>query len=81
MLFVLLGVVLMAMRLLEFGPVALWSWWWILSPFGLAILWWSWSDKSGRTERKAMEVHDTKRKERRKKSLHALGMGGRRDKD
>lgn len=81
MLFVLIGVVLMALKLLDIVPVALWPWWWILSPFGVAILWWSWSDKSGLTERKAMEEHEAKRKDRRKKSLQALGMGRHHKKD
>ncbi|MEX8498580.1 MAG: TIGR04438 family Trp-rich protein [Leptothrix ochracea] len=77
MLFVLISAILIVLKLLDIVPVALWPWWWILSPLGIAILWWSWSDKSGRTERKAMEEHESKRKARRKKSLQALGMGGR----
>jgi small Trp-rich protein len=34
-----LGVVLLLMKFLEFGPVATWSWWVVLVPFGIALLW------------------------------------------
>jgi small Trp-rich protein len=34
-----IGVVLLLMKFLEFGPVATWSWWIVLLPFGLALLW------------------------------------------
>ena len=32
----LLGLVLLGLKYLEVGPVAGWSWWWVLSPFALA---------------------------------------------
>lgn len=60
-----LGCLLLALKLLEFGPVADLSWWWVMAPFGLAVLWWTWADASGYTKRKASEDFDKKREERR----------------
>jgi len=37
--FLAIGVVLLLMKWLEFGPVAHWSWWIVLLPFGLALVW------------------------------------------
>ena len=34
-----IGIVLLLMKFLEFGPVATWSWWVVLVPFGIALLW------------------------------------------
>ena len=61
MYFVGLGLVLLVMKYMEFGPVANLSWWWVLSPFALAVAWWSWADSSGYTKKRAME-REIKRK-------------------
>lgn len=37
--FVWIGLVLIIMKLAEFGPVANLSWWWILAPLAVAVLW------------------------------------------
>jgi small Trp-rich protein len=55
MYFLGLGLALMAMKYLEFGPFAGLSWIWVLTPFALAISWWSWADASGYTKKRAME--------------------------
>lgn len=68
-----LGLVFMAMKYLEFGPVALWDWWIVLSPFALAIAWWAWADSSGYTKRKAMEIEDAKVKARHDANRAAIG--------
>jgi len=39
MYFLSAGVVLLLFKYLELGPVAGWSWWVVLAPFGLAVLW------------------------------------------
>ncbi|UUX96927.1 TIGR04438 family Trp-rich protein [Aquabacterium sp. J223] len=75
MAFLLVGVLLVLLKLGELGPTAAWSWWAVLSPFGLALLWWWWSDSSGRTQRRAMEKFDAKREERRRKHLENMGLG------
>ncbi|MES2879886.1 MAG: TIGR04438 family Trp-rich protein [Pseudomonadota bacterium] len=68
-----LGLVLLAMKYLEMGPVAAWDWWVVLLPFGLTILWWTWSDASGHTKRKAMEREDARRQARIDKNHEAIG--------
>ena len=69
-----LGLVLLAMKYLEIGPVATWSWWLVLTPFGLAVLWWAWADWSGYTKRRAMERDDARRDTRIDQTRKALGM-------
>ena len=79
MAFLILGILLLAMKLAEFGPVAAWSWWLVLAPFGLAVLWWGFADSIGLTQRRAMDKMEEKKIERRNRNLEALGMGPRRD--
>jgi len=67
-----LGLVLMVLKYLEWGPVAQWSWWLVLTPFALAALWWTWADATGYTKRKAMEQDDKRREERRARTKDAL---------
>ena len=69
------GIILSAMKYLEFGPAAEWSWYWVLSPFALAVVWWSWADWSGYTKRKAMEREDARKKARIERSKDQLGLG------
>lgn len=37
--FVWTGVIMLIMKWAEFGPVANLSWWWVLSPFAVALVW------------------------------------------
>ena len=74
MYFIVLGVLLLVMKLAEFGPVAEWSWLVVLSPFGLAVAWWAWADASGLTKRRQMEKIEAKKEQRRIDNLDALGM-------
>ena len=78
MYFLGLGIALLLMKYLEFGAVAQWSWWVVLSPFGLALIWWAWADASGYTKRKAMEKMDKRKADRQAKNRKALGIGTRR---
>ncbi len=78
MLFLGLGVVLLLMKYLEMGAVANWSWWVVLAPFGLAVIWWAWADASGYTKRKAMEKMDKRKADRQAQNREALGLGTRR---
>jgi hypothetical protein len=41
--FVVIGTILVLLKLLEVDPVAGWSWMWLLSPFGVAVVWWVYS--------------------------------------
>lgn len=73
----LLGLALLVLKYLEIGPVAAWSWWVVLSPFALAVVWWAWADSSGYTKRKAMEQLDEKKKLRLEKQRKQMGIGTR----
>lgn len=68
-----IGIVLMALKYLEIGPVATLSWLWVLSPFALAVAWWAWADASGYTKRKAVERENARRQERVDRQHSALG--------
>ena len=74
MYFIVLGVLLLVMKLAEFGLVAEWSWLVVLSPIGLAVAWWAWADASGLTKRRQMEKIEAKKEQRRIDNLDALGM-------
>jgi small Trp-rich protein len=67
-----LGLVFLTLKYLEWGAVAQWSWWLVLSPFALAVAWWAWADSTGYTKRKAMEREDKRREERRVRTKEAL---------
>jgi small Trp-rich protein len=71
---VVLGVLLIVMKVTEFGTVANWSWWIILSPFPVAIVWWAWADGTGYTKRKEVEKMDARVAKRRVDALEKLGM-------
>ena len=74
MLFLLLGIALLTMKFLELGPVAGWSWWVVLLPFGLAVALWAFADSSGLTRRRAMDKMEQRKKERRERDLVKLGL-------
>jgi len=78
--FVVLGVVLIALKLAEFGFVAAWSWWAVLAPFAVAAVWWAYADSSGLTKKREMDKLDEKKLERRRKNLEALGIDRERQK-
>lgn len=73
MYFLGLGLALLIMKYLAVSPVADWSWWIILAPFGLAMLWWTWADNSGYSKKKAMERENDRRQERIDRNRENLG--------
>jgi len=79
MLFLGLGLVFLALKFLEIGPVAVWAWWIVLSPFGMAVAWWAWADATGYTKRKAMEREEARRTDRIERSREALGFQSRKN--
>ena len=79
MAFLFVGIVLLGLKVAEYGPVAMWPWWGVLLPFGLAIAWWAFADSTGLTRRRAMDKMDAKKVDRRERNLEALGLGTRRD--
>ncbi|MBU6502698.1 MAG: TIGR04438 family Trp-rich protein [Burkholderiaceae bacterium] len=72
-----IGIVLLLMKYLAIGPVAGWSWWLVLAPFALAVVWWTWADLSGYSKKKAMQKMDQRKADRIEKSRVALGLGTR----
>ncbi|MGB3069275.1 MAG: TIGR04438 family Trp-rich protein [Ottowia sp.] len=68
-----LGIILLLLKYLEFGPPATWSWWVVLAPFAAAAVWWAWADWSGYTKRKAMERHEERKQERIDRQRKAIG--------
>ena len=77
MLFLGLGLILVVLKFLEFGSVAEWSWWAVLSPFALAVVWWTWADWSGYTKKKAVERENERKAARIDKQREQLGLGTR----
>ncbi|MEO7548122.1 MAG: TIGR04438 family Trp-rich protein [Ramlibacter sp.] len=74
MYFLGLGLILLLLKYAEYGAVAAWPWWVVLSPFGLAVAWWAWADATGYSKRKAVEKEYARKEERMEKSRVALGM-------
>ena len=78
MYFVAVGLLLLGLKVAEYGPVGAWSWWWVLAPFACAAAWWAWADATGYTKRRAMERMDVRKAERRLRNMQALGTEPRR---
>ena len=76
--FLIIGVLLLAGKLAEIGPMGAWSWWTVLTPFGLAAAWWAIADKVGFTQRRAMKRMDDRKEKRRTEAMAALGLDKRR---
>jgi small Trp-rich protein len=81
MLFVILGVILLVMNWTGVGPPADWNFnllgdlWKFAWPFIAAVVWWAWSDATGRTKRRAIERMEQRKVDRRDKAMEALGFG------
>lgn len=74
----ILGLLLLAAKMADFGPVGAWSWWVILAPFAGASLWWAISDKLGLTQRRAMKRMQDRKDQRRAAALKSLGIDPKR---
>ena len=74
MYFLVLGIILLLLKYLEIGPVAAWSWYTVLAPFGLAALWWAWADWSGYTKRKIIERENARKQARIDRQRSNLGL-------
>ena len=77
---VILGIALLAAKLMEWGPAAQWSYVWVLAPFVGAVLWWHFADTSGWTKRREMDRMEDRKKKRRERAMEALGMDAARNK-
>ena len=80
MFFVIVGVLIIASNLAGIGPFKGWNWdftgdlWKFCVPFGLAVLWWTWADKTGLNKRREMAKMDERKQKRRKENLVSLGL-------
>lgn len=66
MIFLWLGVALLAMKWAELGPIADLSWGWVLAPLVLAFIWFEWGERAlGRDKQRVEHVeYENRRKER-----------------
>ena len=81
MIFLGIGILLLAIKYLELVPsIAAWSWWAVLSPFALAVIWWTWADWSGYTKRKAVAKMDKLKQDRIDKTRANIGLNPTRKK-
>ena len=71
--FLMLGLLGVALKLLEVSFAASLSWWIILTPFALAVAWWAWADASGYTKRKVIEKENARKQERIDRQRSKLG--------
>ena len=67
------AIIILLLKLAEIGPVANWSWFWILIPFGVLALWWNvitpligWDKKVAekKMKKEQQEAEATKKKNR-----------------
>lgn len=79
MYFLGLGIFLLIMKYLAVGPVADWSWWFVMAPFGMAVLWWTWADNSGYTKKKSMERENKRKQERIDRNRENMGTSTRKN--
>lgn len=70
-----IGLVLLLLKWQAWAPVADWSWWIVLAPFGLAVLWWAWADRSGYTKRKVAAREDARKAGRIQRQRDRMGLG------
>lgn len=75
----IVGVLLLVMKMTDFGPVAEWSWWAVLAPFGVAAFWWAFADATGITQRRAINKMEERKLARRERDMKALGLNVYRD--
>ena len=64
------GLVLLLSKLLDFGPLADLSWWWVILPFVLALIWWEvFERRLGLDKKKAFDEMDKAKKARIARAL------------
>ena len=73
MYFLLIGIVGVVLKFFESTPVAALSWWIVLTPFGMTILWWAWADASGYTKRVEIKKMDKRKQDRIDKQRQTIG--------
>lgn len=69
-----LGVVLLALKFFGIDPVAQWSWWWVLSPFAVAVIWWALADFLGITAAGEMRKMQRRKLDRLNEQRKSMGL-------
>ena len=65
-----IGLVLLVSKLLDFGPLADLSWWWVLMPFVIALIWWEvFERRLGLDRKKASDELEKAKQERIERAL------------
>jgi len=65
-----IGLVLLVSKLLDFGPLADLSWWWVLMPFVIALIWWEvFERRLGLDRKKAFDELEKAKRERIERAL------------
>jgi small Trp-rich protein len=71
---IVIGMLLIALRLMGWAPLVEVGWWWFLVPFGLAAVWWAVADATGITQRRAMQKMEDRKVQRRQRAMAQLGL-------
>ncbi len=67
---ILVGLVLLVSKLTDFGPLAGLSWWWVLLPFIVALIWFEiFERRLGLDKKKAFDELEQAKKERIARAL------------
>lgn len=72
MYFLVLGIVLLLLKYAGVGPAQHWSWYVVMVPFGLAVVWWAWADKSGYSARQLMQRNQAQKHARVQRQRDSL---------
>lgn len=66
----LIGIAMLVSKLLDFGPLAELSWWWVWLPFLLALVWWEFFERRlGLDKKKAFDELERSKQERIARAL------------
>jgi small Trp-rich protein len=66
----IVGLVLLLSKLLDFGPLADLSWWWVILPFVAALIWWEvFERRLGLDKKKAFDEIEKAKKDRIARAL------------
>jgi small Trp-rich protein len=69
--FVWIGLIFVILKLMEIGPVAQWSWWWVLAPLCVAFAWFEGLEKLLGFDKRKLE-HDEYEKRRKERLAEAF---------
>lgn len=74
MYFLIAGIAFTLLKFLDIAPIASWPWWIVLSPYALAIAWWSLADSLGYTRKKEIDKENARVARRQEAQRAILGL-------